>query len=46
MQALLMARQDKGAGGANPVDWDGEVITIVGKKDGHIYDCTISALKV
>ena len=41
-----MARQDKGAGGAHPEDWDGKVITLIGKKDGHIYDCTIGVIGV
>ena len=39
-----MARQDKGAGGANPMDWNRKVITYVGKEDGHIYDCTIAVI--
>ena len=27
LNLLLTVRQDKGAGGANPLDWDGKVIT-------------------
>ena len=44
-----MARQDKGAGGATPMDWNEKVITLVGKnKDfyGNIYDYTIAVEKL
>ena len=27
------------------MDWHGKVITLVGKEDGHIYDCTIGVIE-
>ena len=41
-----MARPDLGAGGANPMDWDGCVLTFVHKETGDIYDCTVSVKEV
>ena len=37
-----MARKDKGAGGAHPLDWDAKELTLVHQQTGDIYDCTVS----
>ena len=37
-----MARQEKGAGNANPLDWDGKVLTYRHRTTHDIYDCTVS----
>ena len=42
MNALLSARQDRGAGGAHPMDWHGKVLAIQGQNDGGVYECTVS----
>ena len=37
-----MARQDKGARDANPLDWDRTVLTYRHRETGDIYDLTVS----
>ena len=37
-----MARQDKGARNANPLDWDEKVLTYRHRETGDIYGCTMS----
>ena len=41
MNPLLMARPDRGAGGAIPEDWEGKVLNLQSQINGDIYDCTI-----
>ena len=42
LDLLLMARQDKGASNANPLDWDGKVLVYRHRTTHAIYDCTVS----
>ena len=45
MNPLLMARPDKGAGGAFPMDWHEKELELQSQIGGDIYTCTISVIK-
>jgi len=45
MNPLLMARPDKGAGGATPMDWHEKELELQSQIGGDIYTCTISVIK-